>query len=457
MKKYDVIVIGSGCGLLIAEAASSSGQKTALVEKQYMGGTCLNTGCIPSKMLIHPADVVYEIEQSKKLGISADITEVDYTSIMDRTNRTISGYRNKLHRQLHRMNNVDLYESSAKFISNNTIDIDGQKIFSDTIFIASGTRPLIPAGFEEGDESITSDNLLKVKLLPKDLLIIGGGYIACEYAHFYASMGSNVTIIEMADRLLTAEEPEVSALVEKTLEKVASIHTKKRVDSVNKKGDKWFVSTKDLGTGERTEFSGSHVLYAIGRISNADLLNLESTDIELDRYGYIKVNPYLETSVKGVFAIGDINGQFQFRHAANYEAEMAWHNANIGNTPGHKRIAVDYSAMPGAVFTRPQVASVGMTEHVARRTHQIKVGKIEYFETAKGEAMQQREGFAKAIIDKGTEEILGFHIAGPHAPILIQEVINAMALGGTAASIHSGIHIHPALSEIIPAALSNAE
>lgn len=455
MKKYDIIVIGSGCGLLVVEAAAANGWKTALIENGHMGGTCLNVGCIPSKMLIYPADVIYEIERSKRLGISASVNMVDFKGIIDRAAFTVKGYRNKLHRQLHRLSGVDLYEDTAKFSDDYTIRVAGEEITAPTIIIACGTRPVVPDETLVGQEGIlTNENLLDLQGAPKQLVIIGGGYIACEYAHFFSSVGSRVILIEMEERLLTSEEPEVSDLVEKTLKQSLEIHTGRKLENVIRSGSEWEVNTVSMTNGNMQKYETSHVLFAMGRKPNTDWLDMRNTSIQLDKKGFIRVNQFLSTNVKGIYAIGDANGIQMFRHAANYEAEIAWHNCVHAKKGNDLRIPVDYHAMPRAVFTRPMVAAVGMTQAEAEKIHPITVRTAFYNEIAKGAAMQENYGFIKTVVNRDSGEILGCHIAGPQAPVLIQEVVNAMAGDGTASSIFRGIHIHPALSELIPLAFS---
>lgn len=455
MKNYDLIVIGSGCGLLVVEAAAEKGWKTALIEKGQMGGTCLNVGCIPSKMLIYPADVIYEIERSGRLGIKASVDSLNFKSIVERTAFTISGYRNKLHRQLHRLNGVDLYEKRAKFKSDNVIDVDGELITSPKIIISVGTRPVLPDEKLLDQEGIlTNDNLLDLKEIPRELIIVGGGYVACEYAHFFTSMGSKVVMIEMADRLLTSEEPEISELVWKTLSKNVDIHLNTKFDEIEKTGSEWKLTAVSGEENKKQEYLASHVLFAMGRRSNADLLEMEKTSIKTDSKGFIPVDQYLSTNIEGIYAIGDINGVQMFRHAANYEAEIAWHNIAHSNQKNTRRVAVSYQAMPRAIFTRPQVAAVGITEAEAKKAYPTTSQTTHFYETAKGEAMQEKEGFVKVVANRENGQILGCHIAGPQAPVLIQEVVNSMAADGTASSIHQGIHIHPALSEVIATAFS---
>jgi len=299
---------------------------------------------------------------------------------------------------------------------------------------------------------LTNETVLQLKEKPDSLIIIGGGYIAVEYGHFFAAMGTKVTILEMAERLVLSEEPEIADLLKKELSKRMDVYTGAEAAAV--KGDKNNVSVlvKDKDTGREKEFTAQGLMIAVGRRSNADTLKVEAAGIELDRRGFIKVDDYLETSRKNIFAVGDANGQQMFTHAANREASLVAQNAFYGT-----KLKIDYSAAPHAVYSHPQIASVGLLEEDARKNNDILVGRIGYSDVVKGEAMMEKEGFAKAIVEKNTGRVLGFHIIGPHAPILIQEVVNAMASGGHSGEINEGLHIHPALSELIPVTLNSAE
>lgn len=351
--------------------------------------------------------------------------------------------------------NLDFYEGEGHFVGDHTMEINGARIKGERIFIASGSRPLIPPikGLD-GIEYLTNETVLQLRERPKSMIIIGGGYIGVEYGHFFAAMGTKVTILEMADRLVLAEEPEISDLLKKELSKRMDVYTNALVEEVKSNKAKGRVSAfiTDRTSGSKQEITAQRIMMAVGRRSNADILKVENTGVEKDERGFIKVNEYLETSKKHIFAVGDANGQQMFTHVANREAMLAVDN--VLHSAGAK---MDYSAIPHAVYSHPQIASVGLTEASARKGHDILIGRAKYLDVAKGEAMMEREGFAKAIVEKETARILGFHIIGPHAPILIQEVINAMTSGGHMDEIHSGIHIHPALPELIPVTFSSLE
>jgi len=453
MKQYDVIVIGSGAGSLIVDEALEKGLKVALVDKGPLGGTCLNLGCVPSKMLIYPADRIVEIQEARKLGIVAEIKSIDFASIMERMRKSRRESQEYIMKGIKEPENLDFYENEGHFVEDYTMAVNGETIRGKKIFIASGSRLLIPP--IKGVDSIdylTNENVLELEERPNSLIIIGGGYIAVEYAHFFAAMGTKVTIIEMLGRIAQSEEPEISELLEKEMKKRMDVYTNTQAEEITKGEVGVTVATKNKVSGKVREFSAERIMIAVGRRSNADLLKVENTGVKLEKRGFIKVDDYLETTKKDIFAVGDANGQQMFTHVANREAVVAWHNAT------HKaKIKMDYSAAPHAVYSHPQIASVGLTEENASKDYHILVGRARYYDTAKGEAMREEIGFAKAIVDAHSNRILGFHIIGPYAPELIQEVINAMASGGRIRNISQGMHIHPALPELIVRTFENLE
>ncbi len=333
------------------------------------------------------------------------------------------------------------------------MEVGGEKIKGQKIFIVSGARPLIPPikGIEDIDY-LTNESLLELTVLPESLIIIGGGYISAEYAHFFSAMGSKVTILQRGERLVKEEEPEISDLLKREMEKRMEIHLNTEALEARKDRASCEVLAKDRTSGEMKEFRAEKVLIAAGRKSNADWLKVENTGVETDEKGYIKVNDFFETSKENIWALGDAIGKKMFRHAANHEARLVWQSSMHG-----EKTKMEFRKVPHAVFSYPQIASVGLGEAEAKEHHDILVGKARYSEVAKGEAMREEESFAKAIIEKKTWKILGFHIIGPYAPMLIQEVINAMITGETVMPIFNGMHIHPALPELVQAAFQNLQ
>jgi len=451
MKEYDVIVIGSGAGMLVVEEALSHGAKVALVDKgPRLGGTCLNYGCIPSKMLIHAADRVMEIQKARELGIAAKLEDIDFSAIMNRMRKSRDGGEKEVSQGIRHLDGLDFFESEAHLVDGYTMEVGKERIKGDRIFIASGSRPFIPP--IKGLETVpflTNESVLELTGKPESIVIIGGGYIGVEYAHFFAAMGAKVTVLEMADRLVLSEEPEMAELLLGELSKRMTISLNAKVVEVKKEGNGIKVLAEDAASGKQKEFAANTVMVAIGRKSNADLLKVENTGIEVDKKGFIKVDEHFQTSKKNIFAIGDANGEQMFTHAANREAALA-----IDNVLHDGKATIHRNSVPHAVYSYPPIASVGLAEQAAKENHKVVVGTTRYYAVAKGEAMMEKEGFAKAIVDKDSERILGFHIVGPYAPMLIQEVVNAMTSGGQVNELYEGIHIHPALSELIPTTLS---
>jgi dihydrolipoamide dehydrogenase len=453
MKDYDVVVIGSGAGAIIVEQALIHDLKVALVDKGPLGGTCLNVGCIPSKILIFPADRIVEIREAAKLGVHADIKEVDFQTIMERMRRIVHGSQNRIREGIEYVKELDFYGDSGHFVDDYTLEVGGEKIKGQKIFLVSGARALIPPikGIEKV-HYLTNESVLELSQKPKSVIIIGGGYIAVEYGHFFEAMGTEVTILQRAQRLVKDEEPEISDLLKKEMGKRMKISTNTEAMEVKKAGEVYKIIAKDKKAGKDKEFKAERIMVAAGRKSNADLLKVENSGIETDKKGYVKVNDYLETSKENIWALGDATGKKMFRHSANRQGSLVWHNSIHGG-----RNKMDFSIVPHAVFSCPQIASVGLREEEAKKAFDILVGRAKYSEVAKGEAMMDEESFAKIIIEKNSGKLLGFHIIGPYAPILIQEVINAMTIDGTVRPIIDGMHIHPALPEVVQMTIQNLQ
>lgn len=446
------MVIGSGSGMSIVNAALNRGMSVALVEVGHLGGTCLNVGCIPSKMVIYPADIINVIEEARKLGIRARIEEIDFAFIMERSRRLVEEDRRHMEAGVRHTEGLAFYNDVGEFVSDYRMSVSGETIRAENVFIVSGARPLMPPveGLEEAGY-LTSQTVWSLTERPESIIIVGGGFIAVEFAHFFSSVGTEVTLLSRSPRLLKQAEPEVSDLLEKAMSRRMTILKGVEAVAARKKGALKEVEAID-GSGETLTFSAEKLFIAAGRRSNADLLKPEKTGVELDNRGFVRVNKYLETSKKRIWAFGDAIGKHMFKHVANYEAGIAWHNFE-----NRRKVPVDYSVVPYAVFGNPQVASVGMTEREARaRGHNVLIGAYEFRDTAKGAAMGVEEGFVKVVVEDRTYRILGAHIVGPHAPILMQEVITTMNAGdGSVAPIHDSMYIHPALPEVVQRAFFN--
>lgn len=454
MKKFDVLVIGSGEGKGIAFSSAAAGLKTAIIEKGiykgYIGGTCLAVGCVPTKTIITPADHIMEAERAQRLGVHFQIKEIDFTGIMERMRAHRKKTMDFITDALKTTENLELIQGEAHFTGEYTLEVNGEELSAEKIFIATGARPFVPPikGLQDIGY-LTNESALELTEKPESLIILGGGYVSMEFAHFFSAMGTKVTVIEISDRLVGHEEPEISGLLKKEMDKRMEILTGAKTLEFKKTGNKITALVQDVRSGNIREITAEKVFAATGRKSNADLLQAEKAGIELDSKGFIKVNDYLETNKKNIWAIGDATGQQMFTEAADKEAHIAWHNAA---RPDKKKMA--FWAVPHAVFTWPQIAGVGLTEEIARKSHKVLTGIAKYSDTAKGQAMMEENGFAKAIIEEGSRKILGFSIIGPEAPVLLQEVTNAFAQGGTADDILDKMHIFPALSELIPETFS---
>ncbi len=454
MKKYDVVVVGAGdVGLAVAFKAAGTGLKTALIDKGNVGGTCVNSGCVPSKTLIHTADRIVDAEGAAALGFRAEISSIDFKAIMKRMRGVVSAGRNGIRRALEETENLDFINRECHFIDEHIIEAGGEKIRGKKIFIASGARPGLPP--IKGLDTVpylTNESVLELEERPESMIFLGGGYIGLEYAHFCSAMGTKTTIIDKSRVLLPFEEPEISELLRKEIGKRVELHLGVDVMEVKQSGSVCSAAIRDVATGDVKDVSAEVLMVAAGRRSNADILKVENAGIATGKSGFIEVDDYLRTNKKHIWALGDAIGRAMFTHAGDREAEIAWLNA-----AGRKKSRMDFGSVPHAVYSRPQIASVGLTEEQARRDYEVLVGKAKYSDTVMGEAMAESDGFAKAIVEKKSGRILGFHIIGPHAAILIQEVVNTVILGGTAKSITGCMHIFPALSNLVTETLENLE
>ena len=454
MKTYDVIVLGAGdVGLGIVFKAASQGLSVAVADKGNPGGTCVNYGCVPSKTLIHTADRITEIRQAHQFGISAHIAEIDFVDIMQRMRETVSSGRRSIEKALEETDNIDFFRGQAYFLNERALAVGPQKISGRKIFIATGARPTVPdlKGLESIDY-VTNETVLDLQERPGSLVIIGGGFVGVEYAHFFSAVGTKVTLIIRGTDLLSFEEPEMSELLKNEMGRRMTLLFGSDAVEVRRSGEGYEVLVKKRETGALEVLKTNAVMVSAGRTSNADLLRIENAGVETNESNYIKVDDYLRTNKKHIWALGDAIGRAMFTHAGDHEAELAWHNAM-----SRKKLPMDFQNVPHAVYTAPQIASIGLTEKKAREKYEILVGRAEYSDTVMGEAMLEHNGFAKAVVEKGSGRILGFHIIGPHAAILIQEVVNAVLNRSDVRSITGSMHIFPALSNLVTETLGNLE
>jgi mycothione reductase len=452
MIEYDAIVVGSGAGMNVTSKASREGLKVAIVDRDPMGGTCLNRGCIPSKVMIHPADIIKTVQEAEKVGVFAKVEGIDFEHLMKRTWKIVLHDRHEMEEAIKRDPNVDFYNQVGEFVSDYTMKIGTKTVTAPKVVIASGARPFIPPIKGLGEVGfLTNRNVFDIKEVPDSLLIVGGGYIAVEFAHFFSSAGTKVTIIGRNPKLVPDEEPLVSELLKLRLSKFVRIYTNHEVTIASKEGDEKALIAKNLSDGKQYKFKGKEILVAAGRMSNSDLLKPQNTGVEVDEEGWIRVDKFLMTTKPNIYALGDATGRHQFRHTANYESEVVW--ANLFQ---NRRKIVDEHAVPHAVFTYPQIGAVGLREAEAKENHEILVGIKRFIDTAKGYAMAEEDAVAKVIVDANSKRILGAHIIGPEAAILIQLVVDLMnAEKGDFLPLTRTQVIHPALSEVVIGAFAN--
>jgi mycothione reductase len=452
MKEYDLICIGTGSALSIVEAMIQHNPKSkvAVIDKDEPGGICLTRGCIPSKMLLYPADVVRTVEKANIFGIDSKIKNIYFKKIMERMRNTINKDINDIRQGLSQSKHVDYYHETAVFVAPYTIKVGNEIIKAKMIVLGIGSKPSVPPikGIEK-TAYLTSDTILKISELPPSVIIIGGGYVAAEFSHFLSAMGSIVTVIGRNPQFIPEEEPEISTLAKRELGKHVTIYTNHEVKEVrvNKNGKKKLIVI-NRETGQKIELTADEIMVATGRSSLSDVLHTEKGGIKTDRNGWIVVNEYLETSQPNIWALGDANGKYPFKHVANYEAAIVYYNALL-----KQKIKTDYHAIPHAVFTYPEIAAVGLGEKDAIENYgvdKVLIGFYRYEDTAKGEAMNAYDFFVKVIVEQSTMKILGAHIIGPYASVLIHEIIPLMyTLEQSAKPITNSMHIHPALSEVV--------
>ncbi|MCH9017002.1 MAG: mycothione reductase [Chloroflexi bacterium] len=450
MRKFDLIVIGSGSGLEVSADVSDAGRSVAVIEEGPFGGTCLNRGCIPSKMLIHCADVMQTVQNAAAFGIHAKVERIDWRFIVQRAFEEVDADAAMIERGNRQSENIEVFKGRGRFTGPKTIAVTGpgldeEELTADTILIAAGTRPWVPdiPGLDR-TPYITSDEALRLPEQPRRLTIIGGGYIAAELAHFFGALGTEVTIIHRRGLMLREEDEDVSRRFTEVYQRRFNMMLDSQAAGVSSKNGEIIVevTTPD---GSKSVTSDT-LLMATGRVPNTDSLEVAKTGVELNQRGYIKTDEHLQTNVPGIWALGDIVGRYLLKHNANLEAAYASNNI----LDPENQAAVDYHAMPHAVFASPQVASVGLTQQEAEgRGAAYVAATYAYSDTAYGASIEDKDGFVKVLADPETGEILGCHIIGTDAATLIQEVANAMRLRLGVDAITQSIYVHPALPEVL--------
>ena len=448
MKEYDVIVIGGGGGTKLVTPVAALGLKVAIFEKEAMGGTCLNRGCIPSKMMIHPADRICHMQESYKfeIGLKASF-DVDFKKLVERISNSVDKDAASIPPAYEKNPNIDFYPLEAKFISNKVISAGGKEFTADKIFIATGSRPFIPdiPGLE-GTPYMTSREALRNTELPKRMVVIGGGFIALELGHAYSTFGSSVDFLLRSKPLSTLDEDLIEEFSSE-FSKRNNLHLNTEIIGVSFDNNEFTVKFKE--SGAEKELIADQLLVATGVKPNSDNLGLENTSIELKQSGYIKTNNALKTTVPGVWAIGDVVGNYMFRHSVNFEGEYLFRT--IFKEPSS--VELNYGPVPSAVFTHPEIATVGISEKELIKNGKIEgtdyvTGKNPYRKSAMGSARLSESGFVKVIVEKNTKKLLGAQIIGDEASNMIHLFIAFIKMNGTLDDMLDMIFVHPALPEI---------
>jgi mycothione reductase len=446
--RFDLVIIGSGSGNSIPEFLSHL--RIAIVERDVFGGTCLNRGCIPSKMFVLPADIAFEASHSAKLGVDVRFQGADWPAIRDRVFGRIDPIaEGGPEYRLSGTPNVTLIEGTARFVGDKMLEVDGRRISGEQVLVAAGSRPVIPpipglveTGFH------TSDSIMRLDALPERLGIIGGGYIAAEMGHVFSAFGSQVSMFIRGDRLLREQDDEISARFTEVFGRRVDLHLQHLPTRIQRRDGRIAIQC----AGDVVEVD--ELLVATGREPNSDLLDVEAGGLPCHHHGTLVVDEHMRTPVPGVWAIGDIANEFQLKHVANAEAQVAFWNIDHP----HDLRSIDYTAVPAAVFSNPQVASVGLTERAARASGiDVVVGKRDYASTAYGWSLEDLTSFCKVLVDRATGLVIGAHLIGPQAATLIQPLIQAIQFDQTAHDLAQGqFWIHPALTEVVENALLDA-
>ncbi|MDV6234993.1 dihydrolipoyl dehydrogenase [Leptospira ellisii] len=444
MKHYDIIVIGTGGGTKLVTPPSKLGYKVAVIEKETPGGTCLNRGCIPSKMLIYPAEIMTLAEHSEKFQIRfPEKPQADFKALIERISKTVDDESASILPAYEKNPNIDYIPGTARFLSNDTISVNGETLTADRIFIAAGARPAAPniPGLES-TPYMTSREALRRTELPKSMIVIGGGFIALELGFAYSAFGSDVTFL-VRNRMLKNEDREIADEFERVFSENHRVLLHTDIQKVEYSNNTFLVDV--VADGKPLRLESEALLVAAGIRPNTDLLGLENTDVQTDERGYIRVNEYLETSVPNVYALGDILGRYFYRHSVNFEGEFLFRTLYQEK----KRSPIEYPPVPHAVFTHPQVAKVGKTEEelIAEKIDYISV-KNPYSASATGMARLSDSGFIKLLAEKKTGRVLGAHAIGDEASNVIHLFILLMTMNGTVDDLLRMIYIHPSLPEI---------
>jgi pyruvate/2-oxoglutarate dehydrogenase complex dihydrolipoamide dehydrogenase (E3) component len=442
--KYDAIVIGSGqAGAPLSFRLADIGWQVALIEKGHLGGTCINTGCTPTKTMVHRAQVAYYARHAARWGVRASGVSADLQAIVAQKNNVVHRFREGREKQVKRRPNLHWHSGQAQFVGAQQIRVGETLLESKKIFINTGgiaRIPLIPG--LDAIQYLTNENIMDMTELPEHLIVLGGGYIGLEFGQMFGRFGSLVTVIHNGEQIVSHEDPEVAAELQRVLEEEGlTFLLNARATRVEQEGDTVVVSV-DRASGP-TVVSGSHLLIAIGRRANTDGLGLEKAGIETDPSGFVKVNDRLETNVPGIWALGDVNGGPAFTHISYNDFQIVDANLTRG-----KNLTTTHRLIPYSVFTDPQLGGVGMTEKEARaKGYKLKIGKIPMSHVARAIERDETAGLMKIIVDAVNDKILGATVLSTDGGELIHVLYTLMLANLPYTLLKGAVYIHPTLAE----------
>lgn len=444
MSNYDTIVIGSGPGGYVAAIrASQLGQKTAVVEKEHLGGICLNWGCIPTKALLRNAEVINLLKEGKTFGFSFDNLKVDYSAAQQRS-RQVSQRQAKGVAFLMKKNKIEVIDGFGKLKSQTEVEVNGAIHTAKNIIIATGARARSIPGVEiDGQKLMTYHQALELTQVPASLIVVGAGAIGMEFAYVFHSYGADVTVVEMLPRVLPLEDEEVSQEVAKQFSrKGIKVKTGAKVEKVETDGTGVMLTVSQNGQTETLK--AEKALISIGVAPNSENMGLESVGVKTER-GFIQINDKMQTNVPNIYAIGDVTGKLALAHVASAQGIAA---ADV--IAGHEVRPFNYANMPRCTFCYPEVASVGLTEAQAReKGYEVKVGKFPFQPNGKAVGLAENIGFIKIVAESKYNEVLGVHMVGPHVTELIAGPTGMIGLETTVEEIAHTVHPHPTLSEVV--------
>ena len=442
--KYDAIIIGSGqAGNPLAYRLADLGWSVALIEKKYLGGTCINTGCTPTKTMVHRAQVAHYARNAARWGVNASNVSVDLPKIVAQKDEVVLSFRSGRQKQVDKRSNLRLHHNHARFVGPHQLQVGDDLLESEKIFINTGGRPTVPAipGLETVSY-LTNESAMQLTALPEHLLILGGGYIGLEFGQMFRRYGSRVTVLHTGKQIISREDPETAAELQRALE-AEGIQFLLNTRTVRAESKDSAVTLSFESPAGSSTVTGSHLLVATGRLPNTDDLGLDKAGVETDKSGYIKVNGRLETNVPGVWALGDCKGGAAFTHISYNDFQIVY-----GNLVEGKNLSIENRLVPSCVFTDPQLGGVGMTEKEARaKGFKLKIGRCPMTYVARAIERGETAGLMKIVVDASNDRVLGASILASEGGELVQILSTLMLANQPYTLLKGAIYIHPTLAE----------